>query len=146
MCDLLSVFYINDVSCIVSNIRPSGSYVRHVTLGLGRFGFFKFRLIRFGFQSQVLGFGFFRFRYLQTTTMQEYPSVWKHQGVDKLRQKVSVKAYWPTTLVWSTPSHSAWSICLLMSHPSTLPVLTTTFHSLSIPNRLSSFPSLALLP
>jgi len=28
-------------------------------VGLGRFGFFKFGLIRFGFQSQVLGFGFF---------------------------------------------------------------------------------------
>ena len=31
--------------------------------------------IRFGFQSQVLGFGFLRFRYLHTTTMQEYPNV-----------------------------------------------------------------------
>jgi len=29
------------------------------TLGLGRFGFFKFRSIRFGFQSRVPGFGFF---------------------------------------------------------------------------------------
>ena len=44
-------------------------------LGLGRFGFFKFGSIRFSFQSQVLSFGFFRFRYLHTTTMQEYPSV-----------------------------------------------------------------------
>jgi len=47
---------------------------------LGQFGFFKFGSIRFGFQFssfsfQVLGFGFFRFRYLHTTTMQEHPSV-----------------------------------------------------------------------
>ena len=31
-------------------------------VGLGRFGFFKFGSIRFRFQSQVLGFGFFGFR------------------------------------------------------------------------------------
>jgi len=30
-------------------------------VGLGQFGFFNFRSIRFGFQSQVLGFVFFGF-------------------------------------------------------------------------------------
>jgi len=47
-------------------------------LGLDRFGFFNFSLIQFGFQSQVLGLGFFRFWYSHTTAMQEYPSVRKH--------------------------------------------------------------------
>jgi len=54
---------------------PAPPQKGHRMLGLGRFGFFKFGSIRFGFQSQLLGFGFFRFRYLHTTTMQEYPSV-----------------------------------------------------------------------
>jgi len=44
-------------------------------LGLGWFGFFSFGSIQFSFQSQVLGFIFFWFRYLHITTMQEYPSV-----------------------------------------------------------------------
>jgi len=34
---------------------------RRSVIGLGRFGFFNFGSIRFGFQSQVLGFGFFGF-------------------------------------------------------------------------------------
>ena len=41
--------------------RPQPDSPSHIVLdvGLGRFGFFKFGSIRFGFQSQVLGFGFF---------------------------------------------------------------------------------------
>jgi len=44
-------------------------------VGLDLFGFFNFGLILFGFQSQVLGFVFFRFQYSHTTAMQEYPGV-----------------------------------------------------------------------
>ena len=44
-------------------------------IGLGRLGFFNFGSFRFGFQSQVLGFRFFRFRYLHATMMQQYPGV-----------------------------------------------------------------------
>jgi len=38
-------------------------------LELGRFGFFKFGSIRFGFQSQEPGFGLFRFWFLHIIAM-----------------------------------------------------------------------------
>jgi len=72
--------------CIIIGFRLWLAHIRRLSapadsrlsalVRLGRFGFSN--SVRFGFQSQVLGFVFFRFRYLHTTTMQEYTSVWKH--------------------------------------------------------------------
>jgi len=50
--------------------------IPHSLLGPGRFRFFNFGTIRFGFQSEVLGFGFFSFGIC--TPPQCNPSVWKH--------------------------------------------------------------------
>ena len=48
---LAIAFYLH-VDCIVC-------IKLHNLIGLGQFGFFKFGSVRFGFQSQVLGFVFF---------------------------------------------------------------------------------------
>jgi len=53
----------------------------HCVLGLGRFGFFNFGSIRFGFQSQVLGFFGFSIR---------APPRW---SADILRRKLSIEVY-----------------------------------------------------
>jgi len=55
--------------------QPTTCCVAQLPIGRGRFGFFSFGFIWFSFQSHVLGFIFFRFRYSHITAMQEYPSV-----------------------------------------------------------------------
>ena len=64
------------------------------TLGLGRFGFFKFGSIRFGFQTRVPGFGFFRFRLLHISAR----SAMKAHAVGKASKgSEAVYAFTPST-------------------------------------------------
>ena len=42
-------------------LNPKTKLTLERGIGLGRFGFFNFGSVWFGFQSQVLGFGFFSF-------------------------------------------------------------------------------------
>jgi len=84
---------------------------------------FRYDSLRFSILSTL--FLFFRFRYSHTTTMKEYPNMWKHEdGVDKVLQfqlkytdrPCRVWRHYSSHSVWSIPSHSAWLVGLSICH------------------------------
>jgi len=96
-------------------------------LALGRFGFFKFGSIRFGFQSQVLGFVFFFVFAICTPPQCKSIPVCENTKTESINfhKKFQLKHIdWPrwvwrsysSHLVWLTPSHSVRSVCLLICH------------------------------
>jgi len=97
-------------------------------VGLGRFGFFKFRSIRFGFQYQVLGFVFFSFS-LRTPPQCKSILVCENTKTESInfntkfqlkhidRPRLVWRSY-SSHSVWSTPSHSVWLVCLSICHSS----------------------------